>query len=52
MNILVNSIYYTETLADLEADIYNKAEEMSIPKDEQGFFDGEFMVTVEFIKFE
>lgn len=51
MNIITRKEYCTENLTDIVSDICKKAEEM-LHKDAHGSFDGEFIVTVEFIKYE
>lgn len=52
MNIITRREYCTENLTDIVSDICKKAEEMLLHKDKHESFDGEFIVTVEFIKYE
>lgn len=51
MELLVNIPYYTETLLFIDSDVYEKAEEMALPKDGNGFYEGKFLVSVVFIPF-
>lgn len=49
MVILLSKIYDGETIIDAEEDINDVVNDSSLPVDEHGFVDGEFIVTVKFI---
>lgn len=48
--VILNKEYYCETLLDLESDIEDSLNTSNIPKDDAGFYEGKFIVTVEWVK--
>ena len=49
MVTLLSKIYDGETIIDVDEDITDAVNSSSLPVDEYGFVDGEFVVTVKFI---
>lgn len=47
--ILLNKIYDSESIIDLEGDVNDLFADSDIPQDENGFMLGEFHVTVEWV---
>lgn len=47
--VILNKIYDGETIIDVNEDITDAVNDSSLPIDEYGFVDGEFVVTVKFI---
>jgi hypothetical protein len=43
---LIQKDYYTETLLDIEDDLYFAAMDNAIPTDDRWFFTGRFIVTI------
>ena len=47
---LLNKTYCADSIVDIESDVFEAIESSDVPKDEHGFYKGEFRVTVEWVE--